>query len=401
MFATFLLAFSAYFALKSIPLVDENVGAKTCLKLAALSGVFAGLSAGTKYAGILGLLTLFAALAIVKREHRVRDGVVGLAAAIGAFLISTPGVFLNWPKFSHDFAFEMRHAAEGHGLVFAHTSNGFVYHIANLFLGVGGLLTVASVVGLGWAAWQRRTWAIALLAFFVPYYVLIGRSEVKFLRYTLPMYVGLACGFGWLMGESHRRGGWARGAVAVGILGLGGVDSGGLRWTALFSQAMAGVDERDATARYLKSAADANPAVVVGLVGDPWFYTPPIYRDTGMNRTGVYEALALPMMAATHPRVVRFAPQNPAERFDWDVRLFDLNPDYVVYSNFEFDDIARISESNGLTGEERLQVDRFRAFTAELSKNYDMVARFGSPPTLVQDMQYVMPAEYVWKRKSN
>lgn len=399
-FAVFLLAVSAFYALRLLPREGEAVSEQLALKFAMLSGVFAGLSAGTKYTGILGLLTLFVALGLGGGKNLVRDGLAATAASIVAFLISTPGIFINWPKFSHDFAFEMRHSAEGHGLVFAGTSSGYLYHVSNLVLGVGGLLTLFAVAGLGYAAWRRHAWAIALLAFFLPYYVLIGRSEVKFLRYTLPLYVGLGVGFGWLIGEAHRRGGMGRVVVAGGILALGGVDGGGVRGSAQFSLAMAAPDARDVAAAYLKDQCKDRPESVVGLTSDAWFYTPPLYKETAVSRAAGFANLALWMAVAQRPKVVRYTPANPDERFDWDRRLFQYHPDYVVYSNFEFNDIARLSDRKDLTPEESLQVGRFKEFTTELDQSYRLEQRFGAAPPFVQDMQYVMPVVYVWKRKA-
>ena len=114
------------------------------------------------------------------------------------------------------------------------------------------------------------------------------------------------------------------------------------------------------------------------------------------------------MFATSGPRVVQFLPEDPRERYDWDLRLLTtLQPDYVVFSSFEVGPVSRLSTITGTY----IEVDRFREFHTMLEADYEQV--MPAPPTgspslaeryrmanqLVHDLEYVRPLYWVWKRK--
>jgi hypothetical protein len=404
--ATFFLALSALFALK---LLRSSEGQRDAaregddLRVVLWAGAFAGLSTGTKYTGLLGLLTLFAALAIAKHPRAVKLAALGTATAIGVFVLSTPGVLINTATFMEHFRYEMTHTATGHGLVFEGTPPGFVFHLLNLFEGVGLMLTLLGLGGLGYAAYLRKPWSIALLAFFLPYYLLIGRAEVTFLRYTFPLYIALALGFGWLVAGAHRAGGWRRLVVALGIAGLGGLDPGGLRGSAQATAWMMGEDPRDSAARYMRQAAEGSRGdgpVRVGLVSDPWFYTPPLYPEANYPLFIPFEARMEAMARAERPSVVRFLPENPRERYDWDVRLLEeLMPEFVSVASFEQRDLERLAGQQNLRPEVQLQVERARVFSERLRELYVFDRQFGEGYQMVHDMEYIRPTVWIWRKR--
>ncbi|MCW5942046.1 MAG: glycosyltransferase family 39 protein [Fimbriimonadaceae bacterium] len=422
--ATFFLVVSAWFALRLLPSqtgVVERFGrwSDTPLKLVAWAGLFAGLSAGTKYTGILGLATLLAAIALVpdlrKGPSGVRLAAVGVGTAILAFLLTTPGVFLSAERFWSDFAYEMSHTSSGHGVVFAATPSGYVYHVLNLVEGMGPLLALLSIVALAWAAATRQPWALALLAFFLLYYLLIGRAEVKFLRYTFPLAIALTVAFGWMVGKLHEATNWTKALVIVALAAVAGLDGGGLRNALTTAYAMSRPDPREQAATYLREEAVRTPGIVVGLVSDPWFYSPTLFPESAIPRRAMAlmasadrdrpikpaEYLFEAMAAANAPRVTRYLPPNIEERFDWDVRLLtETRPEYVAFSGFEYLDLLRLRNATGLSGEIQVQVDRCREFETVLRKDYDLAKQFGEPATWVHDLQYVRPMVWVWKRKS-
>lgn len=422
--ATFFLAVSAWFALR---LLASDVGlverggrwTDSPLKLAAWSGVFAGLSAGTKYTGILGVAMLVAAVLLLPERRQafawVRPIAVGIGAAVLAFVLTTPGVFLNAGQFWSDFGYEMNHTASGHGVVFAATGSGYVYHLFNLVEGMGPLLALMSLGALVWAAVARRPWCLALLAFFLLYYVLIGKAEVKFLRYTFPLTIALTVAFGWMVGKLHEAKNWTKVLVIVALAALAGLDGGGLRSALTTSYAMSRPDPREQAATYLRDQAVADPGAVVGLVSDPWFYSPTLFPESAIPRRAMAlmaastpdrrlrpaEHLFEQMRAALSPKVTRYLPDNLDERFDWDLRLLtEIKPTFVALSSFEYLDLLRLRGATGLSGEIQIQVDRCREFEAALREHYEPV-QFGEPATWVHDMQYVRPMVWVWKRKSD
>jgi hypothetical protein len=404
--ATFLLIASAFYAVR---LLTSESGDRV-LRDAVLSGLFAGLSAATKYTGILAILMLFAALWLRgKREEgpkwQAKAAGYGVLAALGAFVIGTPGVLLETGKFIEDFKYEMVHTSTGHGIHFEGVPYGFLYHLKNLGEGLGPLMFLSSIAALVYAAYRRHAWAFVLLAFFIPYFILIGRAEVLFLRYTFPLYLALAVSFGWLAGRAHEKKGSYSAVVVLCILALGG----GFGISAMMTGGMAGEDPRDATARYFKALAQNEP-ISVGLVSDPWYYTPPLIPNSTLMR-GRYSILLDEMRASEKPQVLQYVPKNPNERFDWDVRLLtELRPDYVVFSNFEVGDVARLTTATNASELAKLQVARFQEFHTRLEEEFEQITppargatlaeRYRDASLLAHDMAYIRPILWIWKRKT-
>jgi hypothetical protein len=262
-------------------------------------------------------------------------------------------------------------------------------------------LTALGVVGLGRAVWKRHPWAIALALFGLAYYVLIGRAEVKFLRYTFPLIPVLACGAGWLVGRAHThpKPQW-KAVGALGLLGLGGFWGGGAATAVQATSVMANsaLDPRSTTVAFLK-AVDKN--ATIGLVSDPWFYTPDFYPDAGVSRGQPFLIRNIVMKRSSRQRLLRFVPDDQDQRKDWDVRLFTLNPDFVVFSSFETEGIDRLAQSSNVPPEFTTQVDQYKAFMSELQSKYQLVrSDVWNPWRAVHDLMYIRPTIWVWKSKT-
>lgn len=380
----------------SIRLLSTNEG-KERLRWVLITGILAGLSAGVKYTGILAILSLVAALWPTGSVRWKMIG-IGTTAAITAFLITTPGALLDFEKFRTDFIYETIHTSTGHGLLFEAVGSGFLYHVGNLVLCIGTIGLALSAWGLFSAGRQRSLWALVLLPTFLAYFILIGRAEVLFLRYVFPLVVVLALAFGWLMGECHAKKGKHAALVIAGILGLGTLAVQTVMWTS----AMTSVDPRDAAAKLLKEWAVKEPNATVGLVSDPWYYTPPLIKDSAILR-GMISFQAEEMRASRAPAVFTSGMDDP-QRYDWDARLFDKHPDYIVYSSFESSDLERISKFGTEKPEVKLQLKRFQEFQALLKRDYAQMTvplnETGQRGRVVHDMQYVAPVIYIWKKKN-
>ncbi len=402
-FATFWLFLSALFALRILgpspdSMAADDVREPNDLKDALLAGLFAGISMGTKYTGVLVLLVLFVAIGLTRRPNWWKPLLAGIGACFLAFVLTTPGFLFDRERFWQGFGFEMSHSATGHGLVFMGTPSGFVFHLVNLAVGVGILLTIAGFAGSGYAAYRKHGWAIAVLVFAVVYYLAIGRAEVKFLRYTFPLLLPLALGFGYMMGTARRRGGWGHAVVAAGIIAIAGLDFGGFAGAVRYTQMMAASDPRDEAALHLRDVAKN---ATVGLVSDPWFYSPALIPDAGFTRDQL-PLIFNELERSEHPKVVRYIPNgDPAQRVDWDVRLLtETRPEYVVYSSFEENDVQRLTSVTGLDPGTQSQVDRYTQFRTELEKTYNLAAPFGIPAVpAIHDLMYIHPTLFVWKRK--
>lgn len=372
-------------------------------RCAAWAGVLAGLSAGTKYTGVLMLIPIAIACAMRAKSSGLPK--VAAPLSIGGFLLAfflaTPGVLLESSAFMRDFKYEMLHTATGHGLVFEGMGSGFLLVFVNLGYGLGVLAVLLSLFGLIWSARMGTRWIWLALVFAIPYYILLGRAEIHFARYTFPLLIVLALGFGWLVGRAHELKGAHRITVMIAIVALGV----SLQLGTSFTSAMAGREPRDTLAEFLKG--QSNESTTVGLVSDPWYYTPALIRDVAIMRG--QRSMQVEEMDASHaPRVVQYVAGSQSDRYDWDVRLLEeIRPDYVVFSNFEVGPVARLSETTG----KYIQVDRFKEFEAKLTQNYTLVGgpavdlslplkgRYAAANQLVEDLAYVRPVLWLWKRK--
>jgi hypothetical protein len=395
--ATFLLALGTYFALK---LFDEG---EVLTKTWVLAGLFVGLSAGTKYTGVLGFLTILVAAFLAGKKDLKGLGIAFGTMLLG-FVIGTPGVLLETSAFVRDFKYEMLHTSTGHGLIFEGI-NGFGFHVVNLIQAIGLFAVPLALVGLILMGIERKPQLWALLAFALPYFVLIGRAEVLFLRYVFPLAIILAVGFAYLVEFCHRQGGWQRIGVVAAILALGRSGAASAQYTG----AMLAIDPRDQTVLALR--AQSKEGDTVGLVSDPWFWSPPFFPNSTITRmAGVNNVLREMIETTTLPRPVRYLPPNPSERFDWDVRLLtEAQPTWIVFTSFEVGPVARLSSNpEALSGVPKLFVDRFIQFHGELEKQYEPVIpvagktlaeKYADAFSTTEDLEYVRPSVWIWKRK--
>ena len=387
--AAALIAGALYFAVRALDPKDE----KARLSPATWCGILAGLSAGVKYTGILVLLALYAALALRKHDGWIRQAVVATMVSVLVFILTTPGVILQTDAFLRDFTYEMRHTATGQELFFAGTSSGFVYHLMNLFVGIGPLLVLMGLAGLVWAAYRRHAWAFVILAFWIPYYLLIGKAEVKFMRYTFPLYVGVAAGFGYAVAAAQRRKGWDKAAVAASIVGIGGIPGGGLRATVPLTLGMVAEDPRDTAGRSLRSAES------VGLARDPWYWSPSLVPDGADPRGPSWQIIRAEMEANSQPKIdYPMTPDGGQTYFD--LSLFDQKPERIAVSNFEIDYPERLRGRTDLQSDEAGRVAAANAWTDRLRKEYEIERVIGSEGYGIEDMDYVQPRVWIWKRKA-
>lgn len=373
-------------------------------KVFAWAGIFAGAAASTKYTWAIVIVPIAYAWWTLSdaRPTSFRELGIMVLAMLGTFLATTPGVLLESGKFVQDFKFEMAHTATGHGLLFEGMS-GLQLTVANCLDGFGVLLTLLGIVGLVLSAKDRIKGGILLAILFGLYAIVVGRANVQFMRYDLPYFLPLAFGVGYLVHTGDQRRGLGMALPALAIFGLGG----SLTRTGMYTQLMMGTDERDRVALKLRAEAQGKESYTVGLVSDPWYYTPPTFVDAAITRMAGPNAY-LGGLESSIPKTVRYLPEDVNQRYDWDTRLItELKPDVIVFSNFEVGPVARLSETKGL--KDQVIVDRFLAFQKLLTEKYQLEGSVGDLPkprdlyqaaySGVEDMRYVAPIIYVWHRK--
>lgn len=393
-FATFLVISCLAVADK---LLDESVRAE---KFAAAAGLLAGLAGGTKYNFILVSVAVFVAIGMSQRANRLFLGLLAVATTVVGFLVATPGLILNPARFRQDFLYELKHTAEGHGLVFAGRPPGFLTHISNLSEGVGAVLCLLGVLGMGYGLWASRRnptlrWFWPIAVFGVLYYLAIGRAQVAFLRYTFPLIPVLAIGTAVLFDLREKlSAAGQRFLVTLYLLGLGGFGGGGLSTAVEQAAWMAGDDPRDQAGTWLKQQGHGK---TVGLASDPWFYSPTLYPEMQVHR-GVFAAQGEALLAASqNPHVTRGT--TPwSERYDFEPSVFDQGCDFIALSSFEIFDYTRLDDAK-LTVNELLQ-SRYRSFMDRLNKDYSLVKLFGSGGPTTHDLMYIRPTILVYKRKA-
>ena len=240
--------------------------------------------------------------------------------------------------------------------MFEGVGNGALYHVTNLVVGFHIFALVMGLWGLGRAIKEKHPWALAIGLSFVAYFILIARAEVLFLRYTFPLYPALALGFAVFVGRLHERQGLGRVGVAMAFLAVGAQATS----TVSITTEMMGEDARDRICRLIRSLS--NESTVVGLVNDPWFYTPPFFPDSAMMR-GANGLQSSEMRAITAPRVVCSFGKS------WDKHLLMNEPDFIVLSSFEVGDVDRL-RAKKIAGPE---VDAFMEFDEIVVRDYNLI----------------------------
>ncbi len=520
---TFFVALALY---QSVVLVRSKHPCRTLL----WGAVWAGCAAGCKYnAGLVVLALMVSWLVRLSEESRtsrralqVIGGIllVGLGA-FSVFLLVCPGSWADSAKFWRDFGYELRHVQRGHGDIFTDTGLGWLYHLhPNLTTGFTVLGLTTSIQG--WilsGIRERALWGV--LAFTLAYYLLIGSAEVRFLRYTLPMYPMLAIGIGlvWQMGRGSSHfpigradgdtrfrfpfylfthifrqtispllkvppvnGGNRRKLVRVPFInrgnrrklvrvpfinrgnrrklvrvpfinrgnrrklmvppacggnlqeggetlsekylptsesepisckpvnkeregdespfyskrGGGGYASTSLTLLVVLSLLLQAVRSIDYTLCMLRSDARDQavvwirqhipPGATIAFPTVPWFYSPPLFPETGELRW--QDRLERAHQANTPYRLISLAPP------EWNAEALErLLPDYVLISEFEQTDVARIGRAD------------YRAFRKVLERHYTRLQVFRNDPPLLgrpayfpHDMLYICPSVEVWGR---
>ena len=79
----------------------------------------------------------------------------------------------------------------------------YLYYLKNIFLwGLGPIISVLSIIGL-WLMPKRKN--ILFFIFYLFYFLIIGRSAVKFMRYMIPLYPMFALLAGYGLYQLHKH----------------------------------------------------------------------------------------------------------------------------------------------------------------------------------------------------
>jgi hypothetical protein len=367
------------------------------LRAALLAGVFAGLATATKYNMALVLLPLV----IVCLLHSPADGkessnkgkrgrflAIGIVSAVVAFLVACPGAVLESGRFVHDLRFEAVHVNNPDDPTFKDTGSGFVYQITqNLNSGLGLPLLILVLASVGYVLFRRERGDGLLAAFALPYFLLISFAAVRYARYVVPLLPVVALWAGRLLSDLARLRQTVprRAAVTAGALVVL-LTLGDCLW--LISP-MAQTDPRDRADAWLTAHAPA--PTPIGFPVQPWFGTVPVSPYFCAPGRGEWQRLESLASAA---RIIYTGT-------DWDTRLLQSPPPFIVLSEYDYRDPMRLHDP------------QFMAFMTALPQTYQPVflasaqgaavgrGQSGLPiHRLPFDMLYTNPAIIIYRRKS-
>jgi len=179
--SVFLLMLATYFAVRSVEQPKER-------SFYSAAAALVGLAAACKYHAGFGVVTLAVAAFMKSGDYERRtDALVRLAILGSIFMVV--GFCVGMPQFLLDpvaFYEDVFHRLGGQ--VLGHNPDGnawlflFTHHLRN---GLGIPLELASLLGLGFALYNRSKWDLLMLSFPVSFYFLFMHA-VGFAYYLLP-----------------------------------------------------------------------------------------------------------------------------------------------------------------------------------------------------------------------
>jgi hypothetical protein len=199
---------------------------------AGVAGLVVGLAAAMKYPGGLAFLGLVAAH-VARRPSlpawgRVagKDLILGAGLATLGFLLGTPFAMLTPAAFVRGVLAELR---EVHTVQFGNETDApaYLFHLTySLPEAMGWPLYLLALAGLGWALAVRGAREVVLLAFAVPYLLVIATWSARFERYALPLLpcltllaaVAVTQGVNWLSGRVRLAPPWPAITLVAGAV---------------------------------------------------------------------------------------------------------------------------------------------------------------------------------------
>jgi 4-amino-4-deoxy-L-arabinose transferase-like glycosyltransferase len=149
-----------------------------------LAGFLGGLATSTKYNGCMVIIPLLLAHWLSDKKESVEDLFLGLLFFGIGFLIGTPYALLDLPTFLNGVAFNLHHYSTGHAG--AEGRDNWLWYAKCLIKGEG-ILPILTSGALVYGLYKRVKVDLLLISFFIPYYLMISFTYVRFTRMLVPL----------------------------------------------------------------------------------------------------------------------------------------------------------------------------------------------------------------------
>ncbi len=187
---------------------------KPNLKKVFLLGVILATAVTSKFTAVI-FIPFVGLTIIIKRFRQSKVLISELLLVSASFLllsfISMPFAYLDWQKYLSDIFQQLKLNSDPYTFPYTLQYVGtipYYYYLKNIFWwGLGPLLSIFTLLGIFLSLKEREKYKLFFYSslFAIYYFLLIGRSAVKFMRYMLPIYPFLALMAGYALAKLTIR----------------------------------------------------------------------------------------------------------------------------------------------------------------------------------------------------
>ena len=218
-----------------------------------VAGVFAGISASTKYTGLLCLLIVLSApffTALINRHEGKIDSfksifdldlktsaitILALLLIPTFFVLCSPYTLLDHQTFLKDFNHERAHMSKGHTILISASSQLWLYHWTRSILpGLTFGMAFLGTIGIGALLWSRKVsaWFLVslILLFYLPSEWVKAKPSPQPERYILPCLPFICLAGVYLLSQAKRYFRYLSALVLVACITMAGYKSATLSY---------------------------------------------------------------------------------------------------------------------------------------------------------------------------
>ncbi len=239
-------------------------------------------------------------------------------------MISTPGIIFQWSAFKHGFLYEVIHSrpATDSSSPAPATASCSRSHPA-LWYGLGPALAILFASRRSTASCRLDRRALTILAFALPYYALISLSQVRFARYSLPLFPAAALLIAWMAVDLWQR--FSKGLRWAWPVMLAASLIGTLLYAIALDRLFVQPPPQDRAARWI--FANIPKGSRIGVFEVPVVLFSAVFQDHRLRYAPAAETDAV-----ASPYRLRGVPRCPI-RSPW--QIVGPEPQWTVFSDYE------------------------------------------------------------------